>query len=85
MRGEQVKCGRIGQLIGWLAVGTRYDELAVTNGVSLNGTLNIKLINGFAPAVDKYLQPDFLTSNLPRGRGLTEYGDSHTGMTCRPS
>jgi hypothetical protein len=26
-----------------------------------------------------------LTSILPRDRGLTEYGDSHTNMSCRPA
>lgn len=31
--------------------GTQYSQLAVANGVSLNGTLNINLINGFVPAI----------------------------------
>jgi len=32
-------------------VGTQYSQLAVANGASLNGTLNIKVINGFVPAI----------------------------------
>ena len=32
-------------------VGTQYSQLAVTNGASLNGTLNVKLVNGFVPAI----------------------------------
>jgi len=37
--------------IGGTTVGTQYSQLAVSNGVSLNGTLNIKVVNGFVPAV----------------------------------
>jgi hypothetical protein len=37
--------------IGGTTVGTQYGQLAVTNGASLNGTLNIKLVNGFVPAI----------------------------------
>jgi len=32
-------------------VGTQFSQLAVSNGASLNGTLSIKLINGFVPAI----------------------------------
>jgi fibronectin-binding autotransporter adhesin len=35
--------------IGGLTVGTQYGQVAVTNGVSLGGDLNIALINGFVP------------------------------------
>jgi hypothetical protein len=47
----QQATGSLNIQIGGTAVGTQYSQLAVGNGVSLNGTLNIKLINGFVPAV----------------------------------
>jgi hypothetical protein len=37
--------------IGGTTLGTQYSQLAVANGVSLAGTLNLKLINGFVPAI----------------------------------
>jgi hypothetical protein len=43
--------GSLNVQIGGLAVGTQYGQLAVANGVSLNGTLNIKVVNGFVPAM----------------------------------
>jgi hypothetical protein len=36
--------------IGGTTAGSQYSQLAVSNGASLKGTLNIKLINGFVPA-----------------------------------
>jgi len=43
--------GSLNIQIGGLTVGTQYSQLAVANGVSLHGTLNIKLINSFVPAI----------------------------------
>lgn len=43
--------GSLNIAIGGLTVGTQYDRLAVTNGVSLNGKLALKRINGFLPAI----------------------------------
>ena len=37
--------------IGGTQVGTQCSQLAVSNGVSLGGTLNIKLLNGFVPTI----------------------------------
>jgi hypothetical protein len=37
--------------IGGTNVGSQYSQLAVSNGASLNGTLNIKLIKGFVPTI----------------------------------
>jgi len=47
----QNSAGALNISIGGTTVGTQYGQLAVSNGVSLNGTLSIKLINGFVPAV----------------------------------
>jgi hypothetical protein len=37
--------------IGGITAGSQYSQVAVSNRASLNGTLNIKLINGFVPAI----------------------------------
>jgi len=47
----QKSTGSLNIDIGGTTVGTQYGQLAVTNGASLNGTLNIKLVNGFVPAI----------------------------------
>jgi hypothetical protein len=45
----QKSSGSLNVQIGGLTAGTQYSQLAVANGASLNGTLNIKVINGFVP------------------------------------
>jgi fibronectin-binding autotransporter adhesin len=47
----QSATGVLDVAIGGTTVGTQYSQLAVSHGVSLNGTLNIKRINGFVPAI----------------------------------
>jgi hypothetical protein len=47
---KQESKGALNISIRGTAAGT-YGDLAVPNGVSLGGTLNIKLINGFVPSV----------------------------------
>jgi hypothetical protein len=47
----QNSTGSLNIQIGGATVGTQYSQLAVANGASLNGTLNVKLINGFVPAI----------------------------------
>ena len=47
----QKSTGSLNIDIGGTTVGTQYGQLAVTNGASLKGTLNIKLVNGFVPAI----------------------------------
>ena len=42
--------GSLNAQIGGLTVGKQYSQLAVANGVSLNGILNISVVNGFVPA-----------------------------------
>ena len=37
--------------IGGNTVGTQYSQLAVSNGIALDGVLNIKLINNFIPTI----------------------------------
>jgi hypothetical protein len=47
----QKSTGSLNIQIGGLTVGTQYSQLAVASGASLNGTLNLKLINSFVPAI----------------------------------
>jgi hypothetical protein len=47
----QKPAGVLDVAIGGTTVGSQYSQLAVSNGVSLNGTLTIKLINGFVPTI----------------------------------
>ncbi|HEX6505803.1 MAG TPA: hypothetical protein VF011_21380 [Terriglobales bacterium] len=47
----QNSTGKLNIAIGGTTVGAQYGQLAVANGATLNGTLNIKLINGFVPAI----------------------------------
>ena len=47
----QQSTGSLNVQIGGTTVGTQYSQLAVANGASLNGTLNIKLISGFVPVI----------------------------------
>jgi hypothetical protein len=43
--------GILNVAIGGTTVGTQYSQLAISNEANLNGTLNIKRINGFLPKV----------------------------------
>jgi hypothetical protein len=47
----QNSSGSFNVQIGGLTVGKQYSQLAVANGASLNGTLNVMLINNFVPAI----------------------------------
>ncbi len=47
----QTATGALNISIGGPTAGTQYAQLIVSNGVSLNGTLNIQLINGFVPVI----------------------------------
>jgi len=47
----QNSSGSFNVQIGGLTVGKQYSQLAVANGASLNGTLNVTLINNFVPAI----------------------------------
>lgn len=63
--------------LGGLTPGSEHDQLIVDRTVSLNGTLNLSLINGFVPAAgDSFeiltsltgaVNDSFLTVNIPSG------------------
>jgi hypothetical protein len=46
----QSSSGTLNIDIGGNTTGTQYDQLAISGSASLNGTLNVSFINGFAPA-----------------------------------
>jgi hypothetical protein len=48
---SQEAAGSLNIGIGGLALGTKYGQLASANGVSLAGTLNLKRLGGFVPAI----------------------------------
>jgi hypothetical protein len=58
--------------IGGHNVGTQYSQLAVSNGASLGGTLNIKLINQFVPSIGSVFT--ILTANPVTGKFSTVNG-----------
>jgi len=58
--------------IGGTQVGTQYSQLAVSNGASLNGTLNISLINHFLPTLGSVFT--ILTANPVTGQFSTVHG-----------
>ncbi|XVJ58976.1 MAG: hypothetical protein HEQ23_06060 [Tepidisphaera sp.] len=58
--------GRLEIQIGGTAAGTQHDRLTVANGASLNGTLALSLVNGFAPTIGQTF--DVLTAGSVSGQ-----------------
>jgi hypothetical protein len=84
----QQSTGSLNVQIGGLTAGTQYSQLAVGNGVSLNGTLNIKVISGFIPAIGNTFI--ILTGNPVSGKFTTVNGTTistggHFSVTYNPS
>ena len=76
--------GSLNIQIGGTAVGTQYSQLAVANGASLNGTLNIKLINGFIPAIGNtftILTGSAVSGTFATVNGLSINGGEHFTIT----
>jgi hypothetical protein len=82
--------------IGGTTVGSQYSQLKVSNGASLNGTLNISLINGFVPAIGAtftILPASAITGTFSTVHGLSinstehfniNYGLSAVTLTVAP-
>jgi hypothetical protein len=70
----QQATGSLNIQIGGLTAGTQYSQLAVANGASLNGTLILKLINSFVPAVGDTFT--ILTTSARTGTFATVKGAS---------
>ncbi len=69
--------GSLNIAIGGLTGGTQYGQLAVANGASLNGTLNLTLINNFLPAIGDTFT--ILTASARSGQFATVNGLSING------
>jgi len=80
--------GSLNIAIGGLTAGTQYGQLAAANGASLNGTLNVTLINNFLPAIGDSFT--VLTSSARTGQfatvnGLSINGGEHFTITYNPT
>ena len=64
--------GSLNIQIGGTVVGTKYSQLAVSNGASLNGTLNVALIKAFVPAIGDTFH--IVTSSARTGQFATVNG-----------
>ena len=76
--------GALSIAIGGLTVGSKYDRLNVTSSASLNGQLNISLVNGFVPTVGSSF--DILHAGSRAGTfsavtGLSINGTEHFTVT----
>jgi hypothetical protein len=60
----QTSTGALDIEIGGLAAGTQFDQLNISGTATLNGTLNIQLINGFVPNVGDAFQILSYASNV---------------------
>jgi hypothetical protein len=69
--------GSLNIAIGGLTAGTQYGQLAMANGASLNGTLNVTLINNFIPAIGNTFT--ILTGSAVSGTFATVNGLSING------
>jgi hypothetical protein len=84
----QNSSGSLNVQIGGLTVGTQYSQLAVANGVSLNGTLNIKVVNGFAPATGNtfiILTGSAVSGTFAHVNGLTIPTGGHFTVAYNPT
>src|SRR5579859_6848656 len=90
---KQGSTGVLNINIGGTSAGSQYDQLNVSGAVTLDGTLNINLINGFTPASGQVFQVltyasesgQFATINQPRASGTTfnpSYGATAFTLTA---
>jgi len=71
--GNLANNGMVDMEIGGTTAGTKYDQIKITGNVTLSGTLNVTLINGYTPVLgDEFtiidaasLTGTFTTVNLP--------------------
>jgi hypothetical protein len=71
--------------IGGTTAGTKYDQLNATGAASLNGTLNLSLINGFVPAVGttfEILNASSVSGTFSTVNGTHINGSEHFVVSC---
>jgi len=69
---QQSATGNLYVGIGGLQVGSQYSQLAVSNGANIEGTLNVRLVNSFMPAIGDNFT--ILTSSVLTGTFSTVHG-----------
>ncbi len=80
--------GSLNVQIGGLTVGKQYSQLAVANGASLNGTLNVTLINNFVPAIGNtftILTGSAVTGTFATVNGLSINSGEHFTIAYHPT
>jgi len=84
----QNSSGSLNVQIGGLTVGKQYSQLAVANGASLNGTLNVTLINNFVPAIGNtfaILTGSAVTGTFATVNGLSINSGEHFTIAYHPT
>jgi fibronectin-binding autotransporter adhesin len=72
--------GTLDVAIGGTTVGSQYSQMAVSNGVSLGGTLTIKRVNGFTPTIGEVftiLKGSAVTGQFAKVNGLSINSGEH--------
>ncbi len=80
--------GKITVTIRGINPGTQYSQLAVSNGASLNGVLNIHIKGGFVPAIgDKFaiITAGVVTGQFSTVNGLDINGNEHFEIAYNPT
>lgn len=84
----QNSSGSLNIQIGGLTAGKQYSQLAAANGVSLNGTLNVKLIGNFVPAIRNtftILTGSAVSGTFSTVNGLGINGSKHFTIAYNPT
>jgi hypothetical protein len=81
----QTASGALDIAIGGTTAGTKYDQLNIAGSASLNGTLNLSLINGFVPAVGttfEILNAGSVSGTFSAVHGTAINGSEHFVVSC---
>jgi autotransporter family porin len=85
---SQQASGVLDVAIGGTTAGSQYSQISVSNGVSLDGTLTIKLINSFEPTVgDTFtiLTGSAVTGQFTKVNGATINSSEHFEVSYTPT
>lgn len=85
---SQQAAGVLDVAIGGTTIGSQYSQMPVSNGVSLDGTLTIKLINGFVPAIgDTFtiLTGSAVTGHFTKVNGSSINSGEHSEVNYTPA
>lgn len=74
---SQTSTGALDVDIGGTTAGTQFDQLTISSSASLNGILNLDLINGFVPTLTETFE--IMTASSVTGTFLTVNGTSING------